>query len=76
MSWMQNEITMEHQATPYRDNEMIGPFLMRPKGQNSQWKFFYCISILGNSSGANKIYPVREKDFVDWEQYSTHDVEI
>ena len=37
MSWMQNEISREHQAMSYRDKEMIVPLFMRTKVKNSRW---------------------------------------
>lgn len=36
MSWIQNEISREHQATPYRDNEITIPLFMRSKVQHSR----------------------------------------
>ena len=39
MSWMENEISREHQVTPYRNNEMKVPLFMRPEVQNTRQIF-------------------------------------
>ena len=54
---MQNEIRREHQDAPYKDNEMTNPFLMRPQVQHFRNSFLDWLSITGNPSRANKVYP-------------------
>ena len=67
MSWMHNDISREHQVTPYMDNEMIVPLLMSLEVQNSRQTFLDWISILGNPIRASRVCSVREQAFGDWE---------
>jgi hypothetical protein len=60
MSWIQNEISRETQAAPYREKEMLEPLNIRPEVQNTRRTFYDWLSVTNNPSGAAKIYPVRE----------------
>lgn len=62
---MKNEISREHQATPYRESEMTIPLFMRPKVQYSRQTYLDWISILGNLIGHGKMSAIRERAFID-----------
>ena len=59
MSWIQNEISIEHQATPYREIEMEIPLFMRLEVQHSRQTYMDWISILGNRTGLGKVCSVK-----------------
>ena len=66
---MQNEISQENQAAPYRGKEMLEPLYIWPKVRNTHRVFFDCLSVTNNKSGSAKIYPIQEQAFLDWEQH-------
>lgn len=69
MSWMQNEISKENQATPYREKEMFEPLYIQPQVQNIHKVFFDWLSLNNNQSVATKIHLVWEQAFLDCEQH-------
>lgn len=69
MSWMQNEISRESQAAPYREKEMLEPLYIHVEVQNTHRVFFDQLSINNNPSSAAKIHPVLEQAFLDWKEH-------
>lgn len=51
---------------------MVEPLYIQPEVQNSQRTFFDWISVTNNSCGTAKVYPIREKSFLDWERHSSN----
>jgi hypothetical protein len=66
---MQNEISRENQATPFREKEMFEPLYIWPEVQHTHRVFFDCLSINNNQSAAAKIQPVHKQGFLDCEQH-------
>lgn len=65
MSWIENEISWKHQATPYREKEMLEPLYIHPEVHNSRRTFYDCILVTNNVGGVEKINPIREEAFLD-----------
>ena len=67
MSWVQNEISQEAQAGPYRNKEIDEPLYLQPEIQDTCQAYFDQISITNNAKCASKITQIHEQEFVEWE---------
>ena len=60
MSWVQNEISQEAQAVPYRNKEIDEPLYLQPQIQDTSQAYFDWIYVTNNARCASKITLVCE----------------